>query len=487
MIIHSIKLLNFQLFKEVSINFSKLNLITGANADDISLSGNGSGKTTILNAILFNLYGSITNLNLTDLVRIGTKTCSVELDFEHNNEQYRIVRTIPTSLKIYKNNEELQFNTATIAQKYIDNLTGDNNKFRTYNMIDNQKGINLLDLGIISLRKTLVDFVNGQFVEIRNNLLAKKNDREKFSRDKRYYTYYLSEKKLDILEKGLLRLTEEYRQSDKEAKEQYNVIGNYKSEIQSREKLIYYKEQDKKKLNNGYCPILNTKCSILQSKQKEVELAKADEIKLLAQEISEIKNLVQTEESAYRHYLDIVNQLNNKSLKTNEYISKLKEAFKFSEYKYTKADIQLYTDTIKTLDNFIAYYVQEWLTNLSIILNDLLKEINISVIFNTEKSFITVNNNGQELKYEQLSSGQKVFLNAIFKLGILLNEGITEGLILIDEGINTLDEINLFKFIEILKNLNFQTVLIYQNINKELKEVNYINVIRKEGETKLND
>jgi len=115
-----------------------------------------------------------------------------------------------------------------------------------------------------------------------------------------------------------------------------------------------------------------------------------------------------------------------------------------------------------------------------------LKSVNISVEFSAEKDFIKVNNAGQELNYSQLSSGQKTFLNTIFKVGILLNEGISDGLLLIDEGINTIDNTNFLKLLEILNTLNFQSIIIYQNCPKELDYITYINVERKNGLSSIN-
>ena len=484
--ITKLHLKNFQLFKDLELSLDNINIITGTNLDDLASSGNGAGKSTIINAIIFSLYGDISGLTLKELIKIGTKECSVSLECSLNNEQYKIIREIPTSLRIYKDKEELKFSTNTLTQKYLDNLLGaDINKFRMYRVIDNNKGINLLDLGTLSLRKHLMEFVDNYFAKIRTNLLTQKAEKERFSIDKRLYTFHLSEKRLKTLEEGLKRLTEEYTNTEKDANAQRQVINTYKSDIQSREKIIYWKNQETKKLNNGKCPILGNDCSIIKNKQSEIEKAQTIEIVNINQEINEIVNLVQSEEEALEYYTDILNGINNKSFRTRQYIDKLKAAFKFADYKYTKADIQLYADAIKTLDSFASHYVQEWLSNLSLIINDLLKHINISVEFSIDKNFIKVLNNNQELSYAQLSSGQKTFLNSIFKIGILLNEGISEGLLLIDEGLGNLDKINLAKLLDILKGLNFQTFIIYQNIDKSVQDVKFIELERKDGESKL--
>jgi DNA repair exonuclease SbcCD ATPase subunit len=486
--INKLILKNFQLFKDQTIILDKINLITGINYDDIASSGNGSGKTTILSALLFGLFGEVTDINLKDLIKIGTKECSVIVEGSQNGEHYRIYRAIPNSLKIYKNEIEVQFNNSTIAQKYLKELFGsDFQHFRTYNLIDQKKGINLLDLGTISLRKALMEFCAEMFTKIRTDLLSKKLERETYNVNKRLYSFNLSDKRLMILEMGLRKLQEELNTVKKDCEEQSKIIGNYKSEVDSRKKIIYFKEQDKKKLNNGYCPILSIKCPTLSNKQTEVETAKAKEIEIIESEIKEINNLITNEEDCMQNYNAMYESTQKHVQKTKEYLMKLKEAQKFSAYKYTLKDVQLYTDSIKVLDNFSAYFISSYLDNLNIIINDLLKPLNICINFTLDKEFITINNNGQEINYSQLSGGQKKFLGVIFKLGILLQEGINSGLLLFDEGLGEMDFINLYRLLDILKELNFQCLIVYQNIqvDKSIQDVNYINIIRQNNESKI--
>ena len=142
--------------------------------------------------------------------------------------------------------------------------------------------------------------------------------------------------------------------------------------------------------------------------------------------------------------------------------------------------MQLYSDSIKMLDSFSGWYIQNWLDSLTCILNDLLKEMDLEVSFSADKQFLTIINEGKENEYNDLSSGQQVFLNVVFKLAILLNNGITDGIVIIDEGINDLKLNNMLKLLEILKTLPFQVFLVYQNI-PEIKDVNVIELERKDG------
>jgi DNA repair exonuclease SbcCD ATPase subunit len=90
----SINLKNFQLFEDQLINLTKINLITGLNRDSEPdeggvYSGNAAGKSTILTAILFGLFGEVSDIKLNELVRDGSKEAIVTLNLIINNENYK--------------------------------------------------------------------------------------------------------------------------------------------------------------------------------------------------------------------------------------------------------------------------------------------------------------------------------------------------------------------------------------------------------------
>lgn len=95
-----------------AINFDRrdLTLVLGENLD---LGGdgsrNGTGKTTIINALSYALYGqALTNIRKDNLVnKTNGKNMLVSLDFSVNGKEYRIERgRKPNILKFYVNNEE---------------------------------------------------------------------------------------------------------------------------------------------------------------------------------------------------------------------------------------------------------------------------------------------------------------------------------------------------------------------------------------------
>ena len=117
----------------VDFNKEQLTLVLGENLDqggDDSGSRNGTGKTTIINALSYALYGkALTNIRANNLInKTNSKGMLVTLHFEKNNVDYRIERgRSPNVLKFFINNQEQQLvdesqGDSRQTQKDIDGL-----------------------------------------------------------------------------------------------------------------------------------------------------------------------------------------------------------------------------------------------------------------------------------------------------------------------------------------------------------------------------
>lgn len=114
--IQNLTVKNFMSVGNVSqaINFEKehLTLVLGENLDlggDDSGSRNGTGKTTIVNALSYALYGqALTNIKKENLInKTNGKGMLVTVEFQKDNVKYRIERgRKPNVLKLYINNKE---------------------------------------------------------------------------------------------------------------------------------------------------------------------------------------------------------------------------------------------------------------------------------------------------------------------------------------------------------------------------------------------
>jgi len=109
----------------VDFNKEQLTLVLGENLDqggDDAGSRNGTGKTTIINALSYALYGiALTNIKRNNLInKTNSKAMLVTLHFEKDGVDYRIERgRSPNVLKFYINNQE---------QEMTDESQGDSRK-----------------------------------------------------------------------------------------------------------------------------------------------------------------------------------------------------------------------------------------------------------------------------------------------------------------------------------------------------------------------
>jgi DNA repair exonuclease SbcCD ATPase subunit len=88
-------------FTEIDLAKSPTTLIIG---------NNGSGKSTILDALTFSLFGkSFRGVNKPQLINsVNEKDCLVEIEFKIGTNAWKIVRGLkPTIFEIYKNGELL--------------------------------------------------------------------------------------------------------------------------------------------------------------------------------------------------------------------------------------------------------------------------------------------------------------------------------------------------------------------------------------------
>tara|TARA_R110001632_G_scaffold81097_2_gene180816 strand:+ start:1407 stop:3179 length:1773 start_codon:yes stop_codon:yes gene_type:complete len=113
----------------VNFNREQLTLVLGENLDqggDDSGSRNGTGKTTIINALSYALYGkALTNIRANNLInKTNSKGMLVTLHFEKNNVDYRVERGRgPNLLKFYVNDQE---------QEITDESQGDSRKTQEF-------------------------------------------------------------------------------------------------------------------------------------------------------------------------------------------------------------------------------------------------------------------------------------------------------------------------------------------------------------------
>ena len=156
---------------EVKLDENSTTLIVGAN---------GTGKSTILDALTFVLYGkSFRKINKSQLINTtNEKNCEVNIEFLVNSTNWKIVRGIkPNIFKISKNGEELnQSANVNDQQKWLEqNVLKMNYKsFTQIVILGSSTFVPFMQLPTSSRREVVEDLLDIKIFSAMNNLIKEK-------------------------------------------------------------------------------------------------------------------------------------------------------------------------------------------------------------------------------------------------------------------------------------------------------------------------
>ncbi|WP_455755951.1 AAA family ATPase [Sulfurimonas sp.] len=338
MILSKLHLENFKKYSSYDIEFGEgLIGIIGKN---------GSGKSTIFEAILFALYGEARKRGNKDILRNAHATTKdivvVELEFEFESVEYRVLRefrgkALSAHAKLYKN-EELTTTGAKEVTSAIVNLTKMSKDAFMHTLFASQKELTSLST-------------------------LKNEDRKKMIRK------LLGLEKIDFIEKELVEKSRELKReigafaevllSDEDVKAKQKQVKESQSIKEAQEKLVKTKTKElndlrvkelelktelevftktkdaKQKLNSEIELIKN---SIINQRKNQTKLS--NELKELELKAKELQGL----ESVKTEYLELQNKLKSQE-KLKEYHLKKdglnKEQIQLRE-QYTKSKADIY-------------------------------------------------------------------------------------------------------------------------------------------------
>lgn len=498
MYIENIKITNFKsIYGTQEFDFTNLDGL-------IKLSGPiGSGKTTLAEAILWGLFGTVKGQNNGHLVSWNEKSCTVELNIISKNKKIHIIRNSTDPLFIEVNGKVLSASNKRNTQAILEeelfdvpklaitkmciisfnafNSLADMNPAETKTFLDEIFGFKLFsdyNDEIILERKTQQNeatklaAIYSETLHQIERLKAKKREQEK-EIESSVDLNEQKQKRDNLVEEGK-KLKQQYLDIDNEYTSKENEINNQKLEVYTK-KMEYATlgKQEKNKYNSfksGKCPtcghdidatvidgykdkmfeyadLYKLKESEEQEIDRQIQLLKnkhAEELNKLRAEMNNIKaeiTNIDTEIAKYNNAVKLI---------AENYDSLIKEAENKSvELKAAidKTDIEIgeWNDMNELFTKTLRYNLLDTLIphinkSIQYYINKL--DQSFKITFDQEfKSHIFVDSFEKEIAYNNLSTGQRKSLDLAIIFGILQNiiASVNFNVILLDELFSNMD------------------------------------------------
>jgi DNA repair exonuclease SbcCD ATPase subunit len=372
------------------------------NTNTLVVGENGSGKSTMLDALCFALFGkAFRNVNKPNLLNsINSKDCVVEVEFNTNNKSYKIIRGIkPNKFEIYCDGELLnQDAAARDYQEYLEKfiLKLNYKSFTQIVILGSASFVPFMQLSSSDRRAIIEDLLDIQIFSTMNGLLKDRLSNNKDVMIQSKSEIELTQQRYDLQDKHIKgmkqnnedKVTEyvsEIRINTSTIQTLHGEIANLSLQVETHQNLVAEKtvvEDKVKKItklesqiesnlskfrkdisffaHNDDCPTCRqaiatefkeTELQTLQTKATECEHGLTQlEVKLLAEqtklnEITEIQKRIQS--------LQIEIATKNTSItETNKYITKLEKLIE--ELKTNKASTEKEEQELKTLNDTLT-------------------------------------------------------------------------------------------------------------------------------------
>lgn len=456
----------------------------------VKLSGAiGSGKTSLGEAIIWGLFGTIKKINNTHLIAWNTKACEIEINLESKGHNINILRNIKENLQIHVDGKLLiasnkrdtqqileeeyfdvpkltvikmcvisfnEFNSIAAmnpgeTKQFLDNVFGFKT-FTEYNEqsvvekkeeVRQQTELNAIYTETENQMQYLINKKSEQQKELSNSI-----DIDKLTEDRAIYV-----DKGKALKDKFNELTAEYKQKDsdmynkmlelstlgKVAKNNYNTFKSGKCPTCGH-------EVDNNKIEEYKSTMLKYAASYKEIDAARIQLKNEYQPKIdeLNKEISELRTLISDIDTKIKIHE------NNKRLINENYdalINEYKEKLVSIKSKIDKSDIEigewneigdLFAKTLRY--NLLDTLIPNINSSIQYYMNKL--DQNYSVEFDKEfKPHIYIDGYQKEISYNSLSTGQRKTLDMAVIFGVLQNiiANVNFNVFFLDELFSNLD------------------------------------------------
>ena len=208
-------------FTEIKLDNSQNTLVVGSN---------GSGKSTMLDALCFALFGkAFRAINKPNLLNsINNKDCVVEVEFSTNNKSYKIIRGIkPNIFEIWQDGVLLNQDAAArdyqeLLEKSI--LKLNYKSFTQIVILGSASFVPFMQLSSSDRRAIIEDLLDIQIFSTMNGILKDKVSNNKDLTTAKKFEINLSQQKFDIQEKHINELKQNNDDKVKELED--DIVNN---------------------------------------------------------------------------------------------------------------------------------------------------------------------------------------------------------------------------------------------------------------------
>jgi len=195
------------------------------NTNTLVVGENGSGKSTMLDALCFSLFGkAFRNVNKPQLLNsINQKDCVVEVEFDANNKSYKIIRGIkPGIFEIYQNGILLNQDAAIRdyqehLEKFI--LKMNYKSFTQIVILGSASFVPFMQLSASDRRAIIEDLLDIQIFSTMNGIVKNRISTNKDETSAKKYDIDLTRQKYELEKKHI----EELKQNNDEKVKQYET------------------------------------------------------------------------------------------------------------------------------------------------------------------------------------------------------------------------------------------------------------------------
>ena len=249
-------------FLSTGLNFTEIDLTKSPNT--LIIGNNGAGKSTILDALCFGLFGKpFRKINKPQLPNsINQADCIVEIEFSIGKKQYKVIRGIkPNTFEVYCNGVMVdQDAKAKDYQEHLEKfiLKINYKSFTQVVILGSASFVPFMQLSPADRRAIIEDLLDIQIFSSMNGVVKEKMSAIKDTSTKNKYEMDLTSEKINFQKQSI----EEHRKHND-------------AEIEKKQKDITDSEEQVKKLNKDivliqkHIDVLNSKISDQMAMQKK--------------------------------------------------------------------------------------------------------------------------------------------------------------------------------------------------------------------------